>query len=380
MKINRRKDVIVVGAGIFGLACAWSCLQRGHSVMVIDKSGPGSGASGGLVGSLSPHAPDRWNDKKQFQFESLLMQRDYWAEIDGLSKVPSGYARVGRLIPMPSQQVREQAFERQKEAKRNWGRAANWRILNRYKSENPEWLEPAVAPAGMVEDDLSARLFPQQAMVSLSKAIRMRGGEFTEGDEVVGIEGDRVFLRRGEYRANAVILAAGTGSYELLNPFFGSGLGRGVKGQAMQIDAPGYIGWPTIFSNGIYIVAHSDGSVVVGSTSEEKFENPVGTDDKLDILFTEAAKISPAIRGRPVLMRWAGVRPRGPKPDPMIGAVPDEPGLLLATGGYKIGFGIAPKVGEALAAMVDGVDVKLPESFTVEHQIGIDQPKQYVVG
>ena len=45
----------VRGAGIFGLAIAWTCARRGAAVRVIDPGGPGAGASGGLVGALAPH-------------------------------------------------------------------------------------------------------------------------------------------------------------------------------------------------------------------------------------------------------------------------------------------------------------------------------------
>jgi len=63
-------DITVRGAGVFGLAIAWSCLLRGASVQVIDPAGPGAGASGGIVGALAPHVPENWNDKKAFQLAS----------------------------------------------------------------------------------------------------------------------------------------------------------------------------------------------------------------------------------------------------------------------------------------------------------------------
>ncbi|MFL5885501.1 MAG: NAD(P)/FAD-dependent oxidoreductase [Thermoleophilaceae bacterium] len=47
-------DVAVVGAGIVGLSCAWAAEQRGLSVLVVDRAGPGSGASGVAAGMLAP--------------------------------------------------------------------------------------------------------------------------------------------------------------------------------------------------------------------------------------------------------------------------------------------------------------------------------------
>ena len=89
-------EVTIRGAGIFGLSVAWACLQKGATVRVIDPYGPGAGASGGIVGALAPHVPENWNAKKAFQFESLLMAQPFWAEVEALGGLSSGYGRTGR--------------------------------------------------------------------------------------------------------------------------------------------------------------------------------------------------------------------------------------------------------------------------------------------
>ena len=66
-------DVTIRGAGIFGLSVGWACARRGARVRVIDPGGIGAGASGGIVGALSPHVPEHWNPKKAFQLRALLM-------------------------------------------------------------------------------------------------------------------------------------------------------------------------------------------------------------------------------------------------------------------------------------------------------------------
>ena len=38
--------VLVIGAGVHGLSTAWHLARRGGQVMVVDKTGVGSGASG----------------------------------------------------------------------------------------------------------------------------------------------------------------------------------------------------------------------------------------------------------------------------------------------------------------------------------------------
>jgi glycine/D-amino acid oxidase-like deaminating enzyme len=68
-------DVTVIGAGIFGLSVAYACAKRGAKVRLFDDTGVGAGSSGGLVGALAPHTPERWDDKKEFQYQSLVMAR-----------------------------------------------------------------------------------------------------------------------------------------------------------------------------------------------------------------------------------------------------------------------------------------------------------------
>ena len=76
----------------------------------------------------------------------------------------------------------------------------------------------------------------------------------------------------------------------------------------------------------------------------------------------ESREVSPA----EVVERWAGVRPRATTRAPLLGAWPGRPGHFIANGGFKIGFGMAPKVAEVMADLVlegrDGV----PEGFRVE--------------
>ena len=45
--------VCVLGAGIVGLATAYSLRRAGHEVTVVDRASPGSGASGGNGAQLS---------------------------------------------------------------------------------------------------------------------------------------------------------------------------------------------------------------------------------------------------------------------------------------------------------------------------------------
>ncbi len=94
-------SVTIVGGGILGLSCAWELVRRGAKVAVIEAQRIGAGSSGGHVGALAPHAPENWNHKKAFQLQSLLMAEDFWAGVEAAGGLSPGYARTGRVQPVP---------------------------------------------------------------------------------------------------------------------------------------------------------------------------------------------------------------------------------------------------------------------------------------
>ncbi len=358
-------DVLVVGAGVFGLACARACLARGLSVIVADRDGPGAGASGGLVGALSPHPPERWNHKKAFQRDALQGAETWWQAVATEGGTDPGFRPCGRLIPLATPAARDLALARAEGALRHWP-GARWTLVA--PDHLPDWLDPAAAPCGAVWETLSARLHPRRAVAALAAAVTARGGTIRTGWQAEGVAGTCVCFDRGTLTARTVILAAGTGAFPLIAALTGRPLGQGVKGQAALLAAEAS-DRPMIYTDGLYIVPHADGTVAVGSTSETAFADPHATDTRLDALIDRARRISPALRDAPILERWAGMRPRAPRPDPMLGPLPGHPHVLAATGGFKTGFGLAPAIGAAIAAMAAGETPALPPGFTAAEQI-----------
>ena len=331
-------DITVRGAGLFGLAVAWAALGRDAKVRVVDPAGVASGASGGVVGALAPHAPERWSALKAFQLEALLGAETYWAAVEACSGLSPGYAREGRVIPLADAAAVARAEAQGQSAESLWGGRASWRVR--------EGAADTWEPAGpVVAETLSARLEPRWAAESLAAAIRARGGA------IVGEAPD----------SGAVVWATGWRGLLGLSETLGRPAGHGIKGQALRLglDARGR---PQLSAAGLHIVPHADGTVAVGSTSERDFDDPDATDDQLDALLERAAAACPALAGRPVVERWAGVRPRAATRGPLLGPWPGRPGHWIANGGFKIGLALAPLAGERLAAAVlDGADAIPPE-------------------
>lgn len=339
-------DVTVRGAGVFGLSVAYECALRGARVRVIDPHGVGAGASGGLVGALAPHVPENWNEKKAFQFESLILAGPFWAGVERLSGQSPGYARTGRLQPLPDARAVAHAEARAVEAAALWQGRADWRILPR--DQCGAWAPPS--PTGLlVHDTLSARIHPRQAVVALAAALGAQGG-------VIEAEGPD---------QGAVIWATGAAGLADLSQALGRDMGAGVKGQALTL-AHDARDLPQLFADGLHIVPHADGTIAIGSTTEREYDAPDTTDAQLDGLLARARAACPVLQDAPVLQRWAGLRPRARSRAPMLGVWPGRPGHFIANGGFKIGFGMAPKVAQVMADLVLLGQDRIPEGFRVE--------------
>ncbi len=339
-------DITVMGAGAFGLSVAWSCVKRGASVRVVDPFGLGSGSSGGTVGALSPHTPENWNDKKEFQFQSLIMAKDHWAEIERIGGQPSGYGRVGRLQPVMNERGLELARAREQTARDLWRGKATWRVIE--AGDAGDWA-PLTPTGYLIHDTLSARMSPRMACAALAAALRAKGTEIVSNAPENG----------------KVVWATGWRGLIELSEDMGRMVGNGVKGQSalLRLARPDA---PQLYADAVHIIPHVDGTVAIGSTSERAFDAPDTTDDQLDEVLARACAAVPALEGAKVIERWAGVRPRAKSRAPMLGAHPTKPDQFIANGGFKIGFGMAPKVGEVMADLVlDGAD-NIPDPFKPE--------------
>lgn len=342
-------DVTVRGGGIFGLAVAWACARRGARVRLIETARICAGASGGLVGALAPFAPEGWNALKAFQLDSLLMAEAWWGAVAAAGGVDPLYRRSGRLQPLADAAAVAAARQRADAARDLWQGRAEWRVV---AATGAAW-EPASPTGLLVEDTLTARLSPRAAGAALVAALRAAGAEIVIGD---GPED------------GAVVHATGAAGLADLSAAFGRKLGAGVKGQAVLLrhDAAAL---PQIYAGGLHVVPHGDGTVAIGSTSETDWQVE-GPDEQAEALVARARAVMPALAAAPVLERWAGVRPRAKSRGPVLGAWPGRPGHFVANGGFKIGFGLAPKVAEGMADLILNGHSNIPDRFSVEALLG----------
>jgi glycine/D-amino acid oxidase-like deaminating enzyme len=286
--------------------------------------------------------PENWNSKKQVQFDALDMAEGFWAEVGRVGGADPGYGRTGRLQPIADDAALDLARARAVTAQGLWRGRYVWEVIA--AEAFPGLLD---SPTGfLIHDTLTARMHPRRACAALAAAIEAKGGrigpEATAGPMVE-------------------VWATGAAGLAEVSQALGRSVGAGVKGQAALFRAD--LGQaPQLFAEALHIVPHADGTVAVGSTSEREFDAPDTTDAQLDALIDTARRLCPALSDAPVIERWAGVRPRARSRAPMLGAHPLRAGAYIANGGFKIGFGMAPKVARMMVDLIlEGRDAIPPE-------------------
>ena len=328
-----------------GLSIAWACTLRGAKVCLVDPNGPAFGSSGSIVGALSPHVPERWEPKKQFQLESLLMAQDFWDRVTEHGGLRTGYMRTGRLQPIATNNVLKLSQTRSEAAKMLWKGHAQWSVI---PSDPANPWEPR-SPTGMlIHDNLSAHMHPRMACAALAAALQSKGVEVVTDAPDVG----------------QTIWATGAQGLADLSQEYQHEVGAGEKGQAalLKFDMPNA---PQLYADYLHVIPHENGTVGVGSTSERYFDDQKSTDEQLEDIIDRIRIALPVLADAPVIERWAGLRPRSRTRAPMLGELPDRPDHFVANGGFKIAFGLAPKIAEVMADLVLEGRNNIPDIFNI---------------
>src|SRR2546428_11095740 len=121
------EQMIVVGAGVIGLAIAWRAAQRGLQPLVLDAGEPGAGASGVAAGMLAPVTEADFGEEAllELNLESARMWPAFAAELSERSGIDVGYRQSGALVVAAD---RDDAGElrRPHEFQRSLGLDAEW--------------------------------------------------------------------------------------------------------------------------------------------------------------------------------------------------------------------------------------------------------------
>ena len=329
--------MIIVGAGVIGLSCAWRLSQRGVRVRVFDRREAGREASWAAAGMLAPSGEyEQETEAARLAVRSLAAFPSFVAEVAGES---------GRRIDLRFCGAVEVAFDDAEASalQRRAGARALWGI----ESEEARW--EAMAAARFYPGD--GMVDPRELTAALRRACVLAGVVFHECEKVVRVskEGE-VVTERETYRDDAVLMAAGAWTFALLPDGVAAPRVYPVRGHMLAFNmAPGTLG-PILRNAHTYLLQRANGTLVVGATSECAGFHAGLNEAALEELRGRAERLLPALTGLNPTARWNGFRPGIDADAPLIGHLGGK--LWGAFGHYRNGILMAPETARMVVDML----------------------------
>ncbi|MBT9492264.1 MAG: FAD-binding oxidoreductase [Paucibacter sp.] len=355
IKQRRTADVLIVGAGIIGAACARAYARQGLSVCVIEPAAIGGGATAAAMGHLLVVDDESGGADAEFQLTRRSQQLwRQWLLESAEHPAQAEYQACGTL--WIAADAEEMALAERKQA---WliAHAVQAEMLSAAELARAEpLLRPGLAGALRVPGD--ARVYPPKVAarwLAEARAVMIEG-------QVLSFDGNSVLLADGRRLWGALtVLCAGLAAQAWLPP----GWLTPKKGQlAITQRYPGLLSHQLVELGYIKKAHLSDqdtvsfnvqprpgGQILIGSSRQ------IGRSDReldpavLKDMLGQACAYLPGLRDLSLLRCWTGVRPASRDGQPLIGAHPQLPRVWLATGHEGLGITTSLATAELLAEL-----------------------------
>lgn len=393
-------DVLILGGGVIGLACAYYLLKAGRTVCVLERDMIGAATSHGNCGTITPShipplaapgmvlkamkwmlTPDApfyvkptldptliswllkfagrcnhkdWHASSLAKMDLLHNSRRLLEELVQQENLVCEFGSTGMHNVYKSQAGFESAAK-EAEAVREFGLEPQ--ILS---SEALAKDEPALKSgiAGAVHYPGDAHLRPDLYTAELARVVRQLGGSIIEQCEVLAIETthdkvQKVTTSLGEYHAQDYLFALGPWSPAMMKAI---GIDLPVqpgKGYSITYTRPGIAPKrPIVLKERSVCVTTWGSGYRLGSTMEFS-----GYDDRLnrrrlDALERGAGEYLHEAVGPLKLEEWFGWRPMTWDDLPILGAAPNYKNAWLATGHGMLGVSMSAVTGHLLADLI----------------------------
>jgi FAD dependent oxidoreductase TIGR03364 len=370
--VSDRSDVLIVGAGIVGLAHALAAARRGLSVTVLERDHRCVGASirnFGFVTVTGQPAGSTWR--------RAMASRRIWTEVAPQAGIAVEHAGLWLLVRRPLALGVLQAFMRSDMAE---------------GVELHDAAEAAArAPALRTEGALGALYSPHELRVESRRAIpqltqwlaERHGVRFHFGEAVLEVQAPRVRTATRTWQADRVLVCPGTELQGVGRPVLaphalqltrlqmlrvrpepGFRLGAAVMGELSLVRYGGYAALPEAaalraqlededgesLGHGIHLIAvqSADGTLVVGDSHHDAATPEPFASEAVDRLILRHLRQTLDLEQCEVVERWTGVYPTGAAPgvDCLIEAPDPQTRVVVVTSGTgaSTAFGIAEEV------------------------------------
>jgi D-hydroxyproline dehydrogenase subunit beta len=339
-------DVIVVGAGIVGAACAAALAEDGRRVLVIDQSFAAGAATAAGMG----HLVVMDDSPEQLALTSYSCQ--LWRELAPTLPSSAEYQSCGTLW-IAEDDVQLHALHEKASSYAQAGISSELLDEASLREAEPH-LRRGLPGALRVSSD--GVVYQPRVVLALLERVVARGGRLREHCSVEELVPFGVRLRGGELlRSDLVIVAAGAHTTSLVPelpivPRKGHlavtdrhpGLCR------HQLVELGYLASAHVMTNesvAFNVQPRATGQVLIGSSRELTGWDASVNRRVLHRMLDRAREMIPLLADVSVLRIWTGFRPATPDKLPIIGPWDAVPGVWIAAG--HEGLGVTTALGTA---------------------------------
>lgn len=394
-----KQNILVIGAGIIGVACAHALQRKGYSVTIADDREAGEGCSFGNAGNVSPGAV------VPYSVPGSLRQIPGWL-IDPLGPLAIRPKHFLRFLPWGLQWLRSSSVQRALEVSRAMrllhadslklyaellGPTGNGSLIQTsgqlYVSRTPRKalgtelerfmreaagvrtelldgealrdLEPALSHdycSGLLLPDNGKCINPHRLVQTLAQQIVKHGatiiGKRVRAFDMVDDQVKGVVFDDGErQRFDQIVIAAGAWSSSLTSQLGTSIPLEAERGYHVTLTDPGVIPrLPITNKDFSFASAPMEMGVRLAGTAEYAGLHAQPDWRRARVLLGHASAMFPGMRTTEYT-QWMGMRPALPDGLPVIGRSPRFPSVLFAFGNAHFGLTAAPKVGSLIGEL-----------------------------
>ncbi|QQK81370.1 glycine oxidase ThiO [Salicibibacter cibi] len=364
MKRHESYDLIIVGAGIIGLAIAYYGTRAGLKTLILDRGDAGNGttsAAAGMLGvqvELQSRTPLYPLAKKSRELYAQLAE-----ELMAQTGTSIGRTVSGAIKPAFS----SEEWKKLNEIER-WQTAAGESVQCLTAAQLYEHL-PFLADGAE-----GALYFPEEAHVEpVQTASAFRQAAVLQGAELKTYTGVRALLQNGdhcegvlsasgeEFYSEHVVLATGSDLFELsadrsVLPI------EGIKGEAIRVQGKHPLVTKTLYHEHFYFVPKPNGETLIGATSELSRDRRTTVQGIGEVL-QRAQQLLPEVAHAKISKMWAGIRPQTTDGLPLMGPHPSIRGCWLCGGHGRNGILLAPASGKEMVATITSGKMEALQAF-----------------
>ncbi len=349
-----RVELVIVGAGVMGLAIAYNLCKRGLTdIAILDKGYLAAGASGRNGGGIR----QQWSTETHIRLmqESVRLCKRFAKELG----VNVWFRQGGYLFLADTPQQLER-LERNLELQNRCG--VDTRMVDAAEAQRIVPQLDTSTLLGAAYNPSDGILFPWPFLWGYAQGATKLGAQLFTHTEVTAIDvesdGFRVHTPRGSVRAKRVLNACGAWSPAIANMVGVDLPTHPIRHEICSSEPLKPFLGPMVssLSTGLYCSQSMRGEIVGGvSLTGDHPTLAMGSRLKFAATYArELIRLMPILADVKILRQWAGPYDETDDGNPILGEPPDVPGFYFCSGFGGHGFMMAPVMGVYYAELLTG--------------------------